>query len=172
MPHIKTYFNHIKRYDFNVANSIKCYFLEKLCFLTLRRWFLKVDSHYNFSLWKDRLGFLKNLPLGLRPEIILSRCPSTAQRMNRNLKSQWERKENWFGCFMLQILFFQAYMQTALKTNLSENYPSYFHNFQKTHGPVDIPLRSSVLRVIECSTAWNSVKLSEALGSNGLMNHR
>jgi len=75
--------------------------------------------------------FLRNLPLGLRPEIILSRCPSTAQRMHRNLKSQWEKKENWFGCLMPQILFFLAYMQTALKINLSENYPSYFHNFQK-----------------------------------------
>lgn len=73
---------------------------------------------------------------------------------------------------MSQLLFFQAYMQTELKINLSENYPSYFHNFQKTHGPVDKPLRSSILRVIECSPAWNSVKLSEALGSDGLMNHR
>lgn len=54
---------------------------------------------------------------------------------------------------MSQLLFFQAYMQTELKINLSENYPSYFHNFQKTHGPVDKPLRSSILRVIECSPA-------------------
>lgn len=92
-------------------------------------------------------------------------CPGTSSHNEK-------RRKIGLAASCLRFYSVKSTCKTALKINLSENYPSYFHNFRKTHGPVDIPLRNSILRVIECSTVWNLVKLSEALGSNGLMNHR
>ena len=81
-------------------------------------------------------------------------------------QSQGGKKGNWFGCFMPQILSFQAHMQAALKIHLRENYQSHFHNFQKVHGPVDASRGRRVWRVIE--HPYRCLRLSEAQGGAGV----
>lgn len=124
--------SHIKRYDSSLAKSIKCCFKRRSLFLTVMKLVSKSRLTHDFSLWKERFSLWKTQPSGPGPGITVSGGLHPMQRAHRNLNTQWGKQGNWFGCFMPQILFSPAYVQTTLKINWSEAIKDIFTVFKRS----------------------------------------